>query len=306
MKKRIKILLTLLLTCMVIIFETVGPAWAAEDGTEDGTEYEPFIVVSSYRVTDDIITPGKKFDLIIEVENTDTKVATRGSIVTINFPEGISTSYGSSNQMYLKSLKPGEKREITFELYASPYYSRSSVPFGINISSELRTSSATIYAPLLLDLSAFKVVSQTIPEEAGIGEKIAASLSFKSLMQEKLSNVVLSVYVDDDTKPVATANIGNISAEASKTQNITFFINEKGQHSVRFELSYSFAEGDYSSAELYSGTIQINDSVDDNELLANSIQEEKLSGQDKLIIGGCLGLSLLLGIGIVLIVKKYN
>ena len=302
MKKRIKILLTLLLTCMVLIFDTVDPAWAAEDETE----YEPFIVVSSYRVTDDVVIPGKKFDLIIEVENTDTKVATRGSIVTINFPEGISTSYGSSNQMYLKSLKAGEKREITFELYASPYYSRSSVPFGINISSELRTSSANIYVPVHLDLSAFKVVSQTIPEEAGAGEKIAASLSFKSLMEEKLSNVVLSVYIDDDTKPVATANIGNISAEASKTQNITFFINEKGQHSVRFELSYSFAEGDYSSAELYSGTIQINDPVEDNELLANSILEEELSGKDKLVIGGCLGLSLLLGIGIVLIAKKYN
>lgn len=302
MIKKIKALLSLLLICFLIMIGTDIPAGAAEDGTE----YEPFIVVSSYRVSDDIITPGKKFELIIEVENTDSKVATKGAVVTISFPEGISTSYGSSNQTYMKALKAGEKREITFELYASSYYSRSSVPFGISITSEVRTSNATIYAPVHLDLSAFKVVSQTIPEEAGAGEKIAASLSFKSLLEEKLSNVVLSVYVDDDTKPVATANIGNISAEASKTQNITFFINERGTHSVRFELSYSFAEGDYSSAELYSGTIRINDSVDDNNLLADSIKDEELSGQDKLIIGGCLGLSLLLGIGIVFIAKKYN
>ena len=152
----------------------------------------------------------------------------------------------------------------------------------------------------------FKVVSQSIPEEAGTGDKIAASLSFKSLLEEKLSNVVLYVYVDSDSKPVASANIGNITAGASKTQNMTFFINEKGRHTLKFELSYSNSEGIFSTTELYSGKIQIGEQSEDSNLPESDIQETSISDRDKMIIGGCLGLSLLLGVGIVIIAKKYN
>jgi len=302
MIRKIRTLTCLLMVCGIMFLGFNKNVQAAEGETV----YEPFIVVSSYEVSDGIITPGKSFELTIEVENTDTKVATKGSIMTISFPDGISTAYGSSNQIYLESLKAGEKRQVTFNLSASSYYSRASAPFVINIISEIRTNSATIYVPVHLDNSAFKVVSQAIPETAGAGDKIAASLSFKSLLGEKLSNVVLSVYIDNDSTPVTTANIGNISAGASKSQNVTFFINEKGMHSVKMELTYNLPEGDSASAELYSGKIQISDPSVENNLPVESIQEENIQGQDIIIIGGCLGLSVLLGIGIVLIAKKYN
>ena len=301
MRKRIKTLSSLLLVLVVLLFNAAIPAWADET-----IEYEPFVVVSSYKVSDDIIIPGKQFVLTIEVENTDKKVATRGMLMTINFPDGISTAYGSSNQIYIDSLKAGEKREIEVQMFASQYYNRSTVPFGITFISEIRTNSATVYASVQLDRSLFKVVSQSIPEEAGAGDKIAASLSFKSLLEEKLSNVVLYVYVDSDSKPVASANIGNITAGASKTQNMTFFINEKGRHTLKFELSYSNSEGIFSTAELYSGKISIGEQSEDSNLPESDIQETSISDRDKMIIGGCLGLSLLLGVGIVIIAKKYN
>ncbi|MBR3579565.1 MAG: hypothetical protein IKN95_01035 [Lachnospiraceae bacterium] len=302
MKDRIKILLSLFLIIIFVFFGNVTNIW----GVEDEIVYEPFVVISSYKVSDDIITPGKQFDLTIEVENTDKKVATRGLLMTIGFPDGISTAYGSSNQVFIDSLKPGEKREITIKLFASQYYARSTVPFGITFISEVRTNSATIYASVLLDGSLFKVVSQAIPEEAESGNKIAASISFKPLLEEKLSNVILSVYVDNDNKPVTSANIGNITVGASKTQDLTFFIYEKGQHSIRFELSYSNSEGIDATAELYSGKIQINESSGAKEQLINESKETNLNTSDKLVILGCLGLSALLGIGIILIAKKYN
>lgn len=302
MIKEIKTLICLLIACGIILLGTDIDVPAAEGEIV----YEPFIVVSSYEVSDGIITPGKSFELTIEVENTDTKVATRGSLMTISFPDGISTAYGSSNQFYLDSLKGGEKRKVTFNLTAAAHYSRTSAPFVISIASEIRTNSATIYVPVHLDNSAFKVVSKAIPETAGAGDKIAASLSFKSLLGEKLSNVLLSVYIDDESTPVTTATIGNISAGASKSQNVTFFINEKGLHSVKIELTYNLPEGDSASAELYSGKIQINEPSVENNLPEENIQDESMQEQDILIIGGCLGLSVLLGIGIVLIAKKYN
>ncbi len=302
MNKRIGILISLLFIFAVLTFGAVTPVEAAESESV----YEPFVVVSTYKVTNDIINPGKSFELTIVVENTDEKTATRGLLVSLVFPDGINTEYGSSNQIVLNSLEPGEKREISFKLYASPYYSKSTVTFGITFTSEVRTSTSYIYAPVQLDMTSFKVVSQSIPEEVEAGEKIAASLSFKSVLEEKLSNVVLSVYVDRDSSPIASVNIGNITAGASKTQSVTFFINETGRHTLRFDLSYSMAEGDYSTVELYSGKILVNEPSETEYVEDNNVTEEELSGQDKLIILGCLGLSVLLGIGIVLIAKKYN
>ena len=297
-----KALSSLFLVVIFLLFNAVIPV----RGAEDVIEYEPFIVVSSYEVSDDIIIPGNNFSLTIEVENTDPKVATRGALMSIGFPDGISTAYGSSNQMFLDKLAPGEKREVTFELYASPGYSRSLVPFVITITSEVRSISSTIYAHVELDRSTFKVVSQNVPDEADAGEKIAVSFSFKSLLEEKLSNVVLSVYVDYDDKPVASTNIGNISAGASKSQDLTFFISEVGRHRLRVELSFNLSEGEYSTAELYSGYIRINEASEETYMQIGDAKEEALTVQNKLIIAGCLGLSVLLGIGIVLIAKKYN
>jgi len=297
-----KALSSLFLVVIFLLFNAVIPV----RGAEDVIEYEPFIVVSSYEVSDDIIILGNNFSLTIEVENTDPKVATRGALMSIGFPDGISTAYGSSNQMFLDKLAPGEKREVTFELYASPGYSRSLVPFVITITSEVRSISSTIYAHVELDRSTFKVVSQNVPDEADAGEKIAVSFSFKSLLEEKLSNVVLSVYVDYDDKPVALTNIGNISVGASKSQDLTFFISEVGRHRLRVELSFNLSEGEYSTAELYSGYIRINEASEETYMQIGDAKEEALTVQNKLIIAGCLGLSVLLGIGIVLIAKKYN
>lgn len=301
MKKKIKILLNILLIFVVSIFKADTFVMA-----EETMVYEPFIVVSSYKVSNDIIVPGKAFSLTVEVENTDDKVATRGSLMSISFPEGIRTAYQSSNQIYLEKLAPQEKREVTFELYANSSFSRSTAPFVITITSEVRSNSSTIYAPVQVDLSAFKVVSQSVPEEAGAGEKIAVSFSFKSLLTEKISNVTLSAYVDNESTPVTTVNIGNISGGAAKTQNLTFFIYEKGRHSVKFELSYNMAEGESSTVELYSGKIMITDPVEDAFPVSSDLPEEAITGQDKMIIVGCLGLSVILCIGIVLIAKKYN
>ena len=52
--------------------------------------------------------------------------------------------------------------------------------------------------------------------------------------------------------------------------------------------------------------IQINESSGAKEQLINESKETNLNTSDKLVILGCLGLSALLGIGIILIATKYN
>jgi len=267
---------------------------------------EPIVIVSSYKVSNDIVVPGEKFDLILELENKDKNDATTGLLVNINFPEGITTVYPSLTQVYIDSLNPGEKRKVTFNLNASHYYQRPTIAFGVTISSETRSNYVNVFLPVELNTSPFKILSKTVPEEVGAGEKIAVSLSFKSLLDEKLSDVILSVFVDDEKKPVTTAGIGNLFAGASKTQDVTFFIYEVGKHTVRYELSYATSEGDTSTDEIFSGDIQILETPADNVSQTSEVIDESMTNQDKMIIIGCLGMSFLLAIGIVLIVKKYN
>ena len=267
---------------------------------------EPIVIVSSYKVSNDIVVPGEKFDLILELENKDKNDATTGLLVNINFPEGITTVYPSLTQVYIDSLNPGEKRKVTFNLNASQYYQRPTIAFGVTISSETRSNYVNVFLPVELNTSPFKILSKTVPEEVGAGEKIAVSLSFKSLLDEKLSDVILSVFVDDEKKPVTTAGIGNLFAGASKTQDVTFFIYEVGKHTVRYELSYATSEGDTSTDEIFSGDIQILETPADNVSQTSEVIDESMTNQDKMIIIGCLGMSFLLAIGIVLIVKKYN
>ncbi len=301
MVKTKKILSGLLLAFLCVTFIAVTPVKA----DEDEETYAPLLIVDSYKVSDDIITPGEQFDLVIEVENTDKKMAAYGVLVNISFPDGLNTVYPTLPQAYLKSIEPGAKEKVTFKMKASPSYSRSTAVFSINILSD-RTYSTYIYAPVKTDTSSFKIVSKSIPTEAYVGEKISAAISFKSLIDERLSNVTFQVFVDESEEAIYTANIGNISAEASKTQNVIFKINEKGEHFVRAVLSYSMNGEATTSTELISGTLTVNEAPTTTETQIQEVSEFSLSGKEKMTIFGCIGAAFALFIGIVVIAKKYN
>ncbi len=303
MKNVCKTLFGLIMLVAIVILGTGFSVRADED---DEIINDPILVVSSYEVSGGVIIPGEKFILTVELENTDKNKEAHNILVNLSFSDGVSTVYPTLTQEYIESIEPNTKRKLQFEMIVASYYSRPMAAFGVNIVMDTRSNYVTLYAPVQLDNSMFKVVSKNIPEEAGKGEKISVSLSFKSLLEEKLSNVNLQILVDDDKKPIATTNIGNISAGASKTQNMAFFIDEIGEHTVHFMLSFNSEEGEESTAELYSGKIQVNSVQKENVPEVSETIETSLSDRDKMIIIGCLGAAFLLSIGIVLIIKKYN
>lgn len=303
MKNVCKTLFGLIMLVAIVILGTGFSVRADED---DEIINDPILVVSSYEVSGGVIIPGEKFILTVELENTDKNKEAHNILVNLSFSDGVSTVYPTLTQEYIESIEPNTKRKLQFEMIVASYYSRPMAAFGVNIVMDTRSNYVTLYAPVQLDNSMFKVVSKNIPEEVGAGEKISVSLSFKSLLEEKLSNVNLQILVDDDKKPIATTNIGNISAGASKTQNMAFFIDEIGEHTVHFMLSFNSEEGEESNTELYSGKIQVNNVQKENVPVVAETIETTLSDRDKMIIIGCLGAAFLLSIGIVLIVKKYN
>ena len=301
MNRMKKILSGLLLAFLCVTFMVAVPVRADE---EEET-YFPLLIVDSYKVSNDIIIPGEPFELEVEIKNTDSKVSAYGVLVNLSFPDGLNTIYPTLPQAYLEKIEPGKKDKVVFKMKASSSYSRSTALFGVNIVSG-RTYNTYIYAPAKTDTSSFKIVSKTVPLEVYAGEKISAAISFKSLIDERLSNVTFQVFVDEDEEAVYTANIGNISAEASKTQNVIFKINEKGNHLVKAVLTYSINGEAITSAELFSETITVGDAPQAAESQLPMMEEVSLSGKEKTIIFGCIGASLVLLFGIIVIVKKYN
>lgn len=301
-----KIINTLFGLILVVLILSISAAYVVRADEDDEKQYDPIVVVSSYSVSDDIIKPGENFILSIELENTDKNNAAYNLLLNLSFSDGISTVYPTLTQEYIDHIEPGEKKKIQFEMILAPYFSRPMAAFGVNISMDNRSNYVTLYAPVQLDNSLFKVYSKTIPEEANAGEKISLSLSFKSLLEEKLNNVSLQVFIDDDKKAVAATNIGNISIGASKTENVAFFINETGEHLITIVLSYITSDGEEATADLYSGKIMITGAAGENTTVISEPVDETMSEKDKMIIAGCLGLSLLLAVGIVIMIKKYN
>ena len=295
-----------ILSGLLFVFLYVTVITSVRVKADEEEVYSPLLIVNSYKVSNDIITPGEQFELIVEIENTDKKTAAHGVLVNLNFPDGMSTVYPTLPQAYLKSIEPESKEKVIFQMKASSSYSKSTALFAISIVSSDRTNSTYIYAPVKTDTSSFKIISKSLPMEVYAGEKISAAVTFKSLIDDRLSNVTFQIFVDEVEEAVYTANIGNISAEASKTQNIVFKLDEKGNHLVRAVLSYSINGEKFSSDELFSGTITVSDASQATETLVQEAEDLPLSSKDKMIIFGCIGASLVLFIGIVVIAKKYN
>lgn len=303
MKKIVKTLFGLIMVIIILSITNVYAIRADEDGEN---VYAPIVVVSSYEVSDDILIPGENFILTVELENTDKNVSANNILLNLSFSDGISTIYPTLTQEYIESIEPGTKKKVQFEMVIAPYFNRPMAAFGINIAMDNRTNYVTLYAPVEMDNSLFKVYSKTIPEEAVAGEKVSLSLSFRSLLEEKLSDVNLQVFVDDGDKAIATTNIGNISVGASKTENVAFFINETGEHLIKLVLSYCTSEGEEAETELYSGKITITDATSEKTAEVAVPVETSMSDRDKMIIVGCLGLSVVLFVGIIVMIKKYN
>ena len=303
MKKIVKTLFGLIMVIIILSITNVYAIRADEDGEN---VYAPIVVVSSYEVSDDILIPGENFILTVELENTDKNVSANNILLNLSFSDGISTIYPTLTQEYIESIEPGTKKKVQFEMVIAPYFNRPMAAFGINIAMDNRTNYVTLYAPVEMDNSLFKVYSKTIPEEAVAGEKVSLSLSFRSLLEEKLSDVNLQVFVDDGDKAIATTNIGNISVGASKTENVAFFINETGEHLIKLVLSYCTSEGEEAETELYSGKITITDATSEKTAEVAVPVETSMSDRDKMIIVGGLGLSVVLFVGIIVMIKKYN
>lgn len=264
----------------------------------------PYVIIESYEVSGGTIIPGQDFEMSVTVQNADPAYVAKNVIVTITTIDGINTIYPSVPQMYIGDIAPNEKKTVKFSYKVTSSYSMDTASFYTSIITDDRTNSIILTAPVELDDAAFSVLSKNIPTEAGESEKISASLYFRVRGEQSLNNVTMRLYVDGEES--VSSEIGNVSQGASKTQNMTFSIDEQGEHDLKFVLEGIDQDGLLRETEVYTGTISIIEPQKNVEMFENNTVVNIRPKRDYAIIGGCVGLIILLGAAIVWVLRKNN
>lgn len=292
------------LSVLLIVFASLflwgeSKVYASEMGSE------PYITISSYEVSGDEIIPGQEFTVKFTLQNADLSVPAQNVLLNISTSENISFVYPSVPQVYLGNFEPNSSQEVSFTFLAAENMYSSNASFYVTTASDSRTNYVVLTAPVSIESQKITVLSTNIPDEGYAEESITSSLYFRTTEEDNLRNVELNVYIDDEI--VATGLIGNMTPGASKTQSISFSVDEEGEHSLVFEIAGMDSDGTTQVVEAYKGTICITKRAED--VIGNPSEEKTLfimDNKDKLIIicSGCL--AVLCIVGIVLTIRKYR
>lgn len=229
------------------------------DAFASDTIGDPYVFVYSYEVTDGIIIPGEPFELTVNVKNADTISRAKDVLVTITNPDGIGTVYPSVSQVYIGDLEPGGARSVTFNMVAPVSYGYETASFYATVNTETKTNYVILTAPVSLDASKFLILSSNVPDTAELNQMVSSSIHFKVQGFDNLSNVIFKVYMDDVV--IGESLVGNMRSGATKTQSISYYISEVGNHSLRYVIEGMDANGVSQSVEAYNGEIFVSEAT---------------------------------------------
>ena len=292
----------ILILCIMLIlglFIFKSDAYASE------LEGEPYIIISSYEVSDGKITPGSTFKLKLVIDNKDELFSAKNVLVNVQTNDYITLNYPSVSQVYVGDMAPGAENELTFDFSASKYINVENALFYVTIASDTRQNYVTISAPIESGGMPFEILTVTVPETATNEDGINAFLNFKSLRDYNLSNVALNLYIDDEL--FTTSTVGIISAGATKSQNLSFVLETVGSHDVKLELQATDSHGEVQSYEVYKGKIDITESSAGDDVDITGYDSQRiLSRNERAIVIISSIMVIVCTFGIIFIVRKYN
>lgn len=267
---------------------------------------DPAIILSGYEISGEKIVPGEKFDMILKLQNSSQTRRAESVMVTITNPSGVVPAYSTVSQLFLGNFAAGEEQDITVTYVASKNLYTESLTFGITITSSSNSNFVYLTAPVEIDNSPFRVLNQSVPEKAKAGERVTASIYFKTNSVDNFSNMVMVASLGGNK--IATSNIGNMTSGASKTQDVSFVVYDEGLYKLNLYLEYVDEFGSEEKFILYDGEITIDAR---QEEIQPPVEEPSISlagfSADQLrIMILCAGAILVLGAATILLLCKYN
>lgn len=302
MKKIIRVLCVAMLV-MTAVHNNAMVAGATEiEPISSAVETESFIVVESYELSNESIIPGREFTLTLELKNPSENVTARDVLVDIINPVGFSPVYGTVSQVYVGDMEPGEKTKISFEYEAEEYIASDKVDFEVTILSAGKTNYVTLRTPVGTD-KPLTVSTITMPAVVYVGTTNSAILDFRVVGSESVSNVLVSLECEGVV--IGSSQSGTITAGSTKTQSVSFSLDEPGEKEIDIYLEYIDAKGEAKSDFAGTQVVDVNEKVADSTVIgSNAITEINTDKYLKLGIMGTVVLVALLGVVIVVRRKK--
>lgn len=324
MKKMFKRLMVLACVCALSIPSATAYAAKDEDKEKDVEKQEvtttiltmdgmlmaeakePFIVIDKYELSQRRIVPGEEFTLTLHVRNNSDSYTAYNVLMDIANPEGVAPVYGTVSQKFLGDLEPNESRIVTFDYDSWSGITSASLDFSVVIASHAKTNYITLRVPTGAE-SIFNVMSVNMPTVLTEGEEGTASVNFKVMGEENISNVVLKMKYND--RLVGSSQAVSIMAGSMKTQSVSFSLPAAGEYMMEFHMDYVAADGHTQTEFLGTKVVEVKEaaSIDVNPSLPGTDpvqQEEDNTKTMMLLMSGVLILAIFVVSAIILKKKR--
>lgn len=294
MRKIVKILCMAMLMVFGVQVQTIQ-AFATEV-----EERAPYIVLDGYELSNESIIPGEEFTLTLQLRNPSATVTAHDVLVDITNPNGFSPIYGTVSQTFLGDMEPGAEVEVSFEYEADDNMFSDKVDFSVTILSAGNTNYVTLRTPVGTD-KPLTVAAMTIPSVVYVGETSSALLDFRVVGSTSVGNVFVRLECDGEV--VGSSQSGTIIAGSTKTQSVSFTLNEIGEKEIGIYLEYFDEKGDAKTDFIGTQIIDVNEKIVD-DVSGNGVAVAEINTDNYLklgMIGFCV---ILLCFGVVFVCRR--
>ncbi len=298
MKLRIKAFTILLLVLMLAFPNTVN----AFEYNPDAWVESAHVIVESYSVTDERITPGEPFVLTLVIKNASSRMSARDTLVVITNPDGVAPEYGKVAEFYLGDLAPDATQTVELKYNSWTTITSDTLDFYVSIATADRNHTTTLRIPAGAE-EPFSVLSVDIPSSGTQWDSLSTSLTFKVLGEDNVKDVAYIVKVDGEE--VVSSSIGIMKPGATKTTAAAFTIPEAGEHIIEVSLKYTDETGQafYMEVGKQSVVIEKGDNqqaaLDDSDYVRGNTEGPNYAG-----MGALAAVIVILFFTLVIILKK--
>lgn len=268
---------------------------------EDVTE--PYIVVDSYKISNDCLVLGESFTLTLYLKNPSTTKTAREVLIDITNPAGVVPVYGTVSQLFLGDIAPRETVEVSFDYDSWSVNKEKALEFSITLVSNTKINYVSLRVPIGTD-EVFSIINSSMAKENYVGLSTSASVSFRVLGEESLGNVELRVENNGET--IGKSLVGSITAGITKTQSVSFVLDQPGEYALDFYLDYELEGGKTETEFVGSKTLSVKEAVPNNNVGNAAQVVTQLTndgGSAMLLLGGLLILAIFV-VAVVIIKKK--
>lgn len=205
------------------------------------------IIVTGYEITEGECREDENMTLTLHLANQS--ATNEGYDILFCFADGntdVLPAYGSSNQVYLSSLAPGEEADVDIQVKVNTNILSNMVkmPYTINYadaSSSAYINSGLISIPLGQE-SVLSIDNITVADTCMLNGNTLINFTYSNAGTDTLRNVILNVEgsVPEEQKEIPLGDLEG-GQSVNKDQEIT--INQAGSQVIRISLSYEDGDG---------------------------------------------------------------